>query len=98
MTEAFTESEQHVMPEPTSPAEALGWVVQLDLIDNTTLTGVVRGSTYSRLEVQWDGECGRKCCLDSVKIEDVDFISLEPCDCGSGQPAMLCLCDDPIVD
>lgn len=90
--ETFTESVQPVIPMPDDIEEAIGWVVEADAIAGGTIRGTVRATTFSRLEIQWDGECGRKCCLESVKFEDVDFIEPEPCDCGSGQAAVLCLC------
>lgn len=93
-TETFTESERPVMPVPRDVEEAIGWVIRVDYDNGTSLTGVVRGKSFTRLEVQFEGECPRACCLEDVKFEHANFIGLVECECGSGQPAVLCLCED----
>lgn len=103
--ETFTESTPSAPmgpPEPTGPAEAIGWVCEVTFQpkdkgpeEQYTLRGVVRDATWSRLEIQFDGECGRKCCLESVEFKYVNtWIGWVPCHCGSGTPEMLCLCEE----
>lgn len=105
-TETFTESAQPAPigpPIPSGPADAIGWVMRVNYKDVGWLQGVVRDARWQDLEVQWDGECPRKCCLETVKFDVVtkygEWVGWEPCgDCESGVPKVLCLCQDPIED
>lgn len=96
-TEAFTDSDEVVerdpvsgMPFPFDTEDSIGWLVKVDGV-----LGVVRKSSWSRVEVQPVGGCPRPCCWDSVSLKDVTYVALLTCDkCDSGRPAVLCLCDD----
>jgi hypothetical protein len=101
-TETFTESAAPDvqrdpltgMPFPEGPETAIGWRVQMEVLGDV-YEGTVKGSTFSRVGIVWDGDCPRKCCWDEVPFKDVEFTGLEVCDyCESGKPKVLCLCED----
>jgi len=92
LIKTFTESPTppRTMAHPRSSIEALWWVVETEDGER----GHVLGTSTTRVAVHFPGECKKSCCLPWFDFKEVTTIGPSACACGSGQPFVLCLCDD----